>query len=131
MTTMTRLAAGMIRRARRRVEGRSEVRPVAARSLNRTPVITNPEMTKKTSTPTIAAPQPGDVGVKEDDQQDGHRPEPLDVGTESAVTRCGSGLVAGGSGAVGRDRHHANGDVRGPRTGPATCHFMPPTTAGA
>ena len=60
------------------------------------------------------------AGVKEDDQENGDGADPLDVGSKLPVTRRGPGFVAGGRVAVGRDRHHLNGDARSPCTGPAT-----------
>ena len=117
VTTITRLAAGMIRRTPAGVEG--EDRGASGRC----PL---PEQDtgdhesgddEEDVHSDEAAPHPGDVGVVEDDQQDGHRPEPLDVGTESAVLRSGTGFVARGlrpgsvvmaTGGVPYD-HHAPG----------------------
>jgi hypothetical protein len=39
---------------------------------------------------------PRDVGVVEDDEQDGDRPKTLYVGPKAPVVRCGPRLVAGG-----------------------------------
>ena len=48
---MTSSASGRMRRARRIQKARREIRPDRSRSRTRTPVMTNPDTTKKASTP--------------------------------------------------------------------------------
>ena len=61
------------------------------------PVITNPEITKKTSTPT-KPPREGEPGVEGDDERDGQGTQALDVapmtGRGRAIGSDGSGRVA-------------------------------------
>ena len=93
---MTNVAAGKIRRTRRGIEVQDRGAAGASTFPQQKSGDDKAGNHEEHIDPDKPTGHPGDVGVIEDDEQDGDRSETFYVGSKAPVIRCGSRFVAGG-----------------------------------